>query len=140
MEPLPVTGPEDPVRKIMMWPVACVEGGASLGDAAEELSAEDVGALLVFEGGTLAGLISERDVVRHLAEHTDPDQLNVRDVMTVDLLTARSDDSILTVADRLLTQGVRHLPVVDAGTISGMVSARDVLRVLADAVDAPRTS
>lgn len=135
MELLRTVRPEDPVQKIMMWPVATVEGSASLAEAAEELAADDVGALLVLEHGVLAGVISERDIVRHVAEHADPDNLEVRDVMNVDLVTATSSDSIISVARRLLTSGVRHVPVVDAGMIAGMVSARDVLGVLAEAAE-----
>ena len=118
-----------------MWPVATVEGTANLTEAAEELAADDVGALLVLEHGVLSGVISERDVVRHVAEHADPDHLEVRDVMSVDLVTAASSDTIISAARRLLTSGVRHLPVVDAGMIAGIVSARDVLGVLADAAE-----
>ncbi len=135
MEITSIPRPGDPVRKIMMWPVATVEGGANLTQAAEEMAADDVGALLVLEHGTLAGVVSERDVVLHVADHADPDHLEVRDVMSVDLVTASSHESILTVARRLLTTGVRHLPVVDSGMIAGIVSARDVLSVLADAVE-----
>ena len=127
--------PEDPVQMIMMWPVATVEGGASLSEAAEELAADDVGALLVLEHGVLVGVVSERDVVRHIAEHANPDHLDVRDLMTVDVVSAAPDDSILEVAHSLLNAGVRHLPVLQAGMIAGMVSARDVLGVLADAID-----
>ena len=109
MELLETVRPEDPVQKIMMWPVATVEGTANLSEAAEELAADDVGALLVLEHGVLSGVISERDVVRHVAERADPDHLEVRDVMSVDLVTATSSDTIISVARRLLMSGVRHL-------------------------------
>lgn len=135
MELLRTIRPDDSVQQIMMWPVATIEGGSSLTAAAEELAVDDVGALLVLEHGVLAGVLSERDVVRHMAEHADPDHLEVRDVMTVDLVTATSSDTILSAARRLLVTGVRHLPVVDAGMIAGIVSSRDVLGVLTDAVE-----
>ena len=134
MELLETVRPDDPVQKIMMWPVATVEGTANLTEAAEELAADDVGALLVLEHGVLSGVISERDVVRHVAEHADPDHLEVRDVMSVDLVTATSSDTIIS-ASPLAYE--RRAPPAGGGRemIAGMVSARDVLGVLADAAE-----
>jgi CBS domain-containing protein len=119
---------------IMMWPVATVEGGATLTEAAEELAADDVGALLVLEHGTLVGVLSERDVVRQIGKHDDPDHVEVRDVMSVDIVSVAPSDSIIEAARRMTSAGVRHIPVVDTGMIAGIVSGRDVLGVLTESV------
>lgn len=134
-----VLRPDDPVKSIMKWPVSAVDGGASLSQVAEELAAEAIGAVVVLEHGVLAGVVSERDVVRHLGEQVNPDHLEARDVMTVDLITVGPNHSIIDVARQLVSANVRHAPVVAQGAIAGMVSAREVLRVLTDAISAAAT-
>jgi CBS domain-containing protein len=130
----PQARPSDPVRKIMMWPVAVIDGAASMLQAAEALAADEIGVLLVIENGALVGVASERDLVRHLAEDANPDHLEVRDIMTVDLVAVAPDDTVLDAAQRMLDAGVRHLPVEEDDRLAGVVSVRDVLSVLADAV------
>ena len=66
------TWPSDPVRTVMMWPVATVEAGATLTQVAEALAADEIGALCVVEHDALAGIVSERDVVAHVAAGADP--------------------------------------------------------------------
>ncbi len=56
--------PTDSVRKVMMWPVAVIDGAASMRQAAEALAADEIGVLLVLEHGALVGVVSERDLVR----------------------------------------------------------------------------
>jgi len=130
MEHMRHVRPDDPVKMIMTWPVAVVEGGAPVVEAADELSADDVGALLVLEHGVIAGVISERDIVRHVAERANLEHLQVDDVMTVEMITVRPDDTVLDVSRRLQEAGVRHAPVIDGDRVAGMVSARDLLGVL----------
>ena len=130
----PQARPSDPARKIMMWPVAVIDGAASMRQAAEALAADEIGVLLVIENGALVGVVSERDLVRHLAEDANPDHLEVRDIMTVDLVAVAPDDTVLDAAQRMLDAGVRHLPVEEDDRLAGVVSVRDVLSVLADAV------
>jgi len=125
--------PTDPVRKVMMWPVAVIDGGDSMQQAAEALAADEIGVLLVLEHGALVGVVSERDLVRHVAENANPDHLEVRDIMTVDLVAVAPDDTVLKAARQMLTAGVRHLPVQEDDRLAGVVSVRDVLAALADA-------
>jgi CBS domain-containing protein len=122
-------------RSVMRWPVATVENVASLHEVAECLAADEVGALCVVEGGALAGIVSERDVVTHLAAGGDPAHLTAGEVMTSDLLTIAEDTSLLDAA-RMMQEGeVRHLPVLAGGHIVGMVSMRDVFAALLDSAD-----
>jgi CBS domain-containing protein len=132
----PVT-PASEVRKIMVWPVATVEGTASLSEVAEALAADEVGALGVTDDGRLVGLVSERDVVVHLAAGADPAHLTAAEVMSSDLVTVSPDDEVLSAARRMVDAQVRHLPVLDGGQIAGILSMRDVCAVLAESADDP---
>ena len=125
----PVT-PASQVRSVMVWPVTTVEGGATLTEVAEALAADEIGALCVTEDGRLAGIVSERDVVTHLAVGADPGHLSAADVMSNDLVTVAPDDLVLVDARRMVDAQVRHLPVLDDGLIAGIVSMRDLLTVL----------
>ncbi|HET9842591.1 MAG TPA: CBS domain-containing protein [Nocardioides sp.] len=134
---IPPVTPATVVRKVMVWPVATVDGDATLAEVAEALAADEVGALCVTEDGRLAGIISERDVVVHLAAGADPAHLTAAEAMSNDLVTASPDDSVLDAARRMEEAQVRHLPVIDNGRIAGIVSMRDLFAVLANEVYDP---
>jgi CBS domain-containing protein len=129
------TWPSDPVRTVMMWPVATVEALSSLTQVAEALAADEIGALCVIEQDALAGIVSERDVVAHVAAGADPAHLTAGEVMSSDLITIGPDDTVLSAARTMREAQVRHLPVVEDGTIAGIVSMRDLVAVLAASVD-----
>jgi CBS domain-containing protein len=126
--------PDGPVSTIMSWPVATIDHEATLAEAAEALAADSIGALVVLRDGRLAGIVSERDLVTHLAAGADPSHLLTGEVMADDLVTTQSDDSILAAARAMVDADVRHLPVLQGALVAGIVSIRDVVAVLADAL------
>jgi CBS domain-containing protein len=126
--------PLGPVSTIMSWPVATIDHDATVEEAAEALAADDLGALLVLRDGDPAGILSERDVVAHVAAGSDLSHLHVGEVMAGDLVTVQAEASVLEAARSMAEAGVRHLPVLQGRLIAGMVSIRDLLPVLADAI------
>jgi len=125
------SGLHDAVSRLMSWPVASVETTATLRELAEALAANEVGAAVVVSGARLVGVVSERDVVSHLAAGVDPDRLAVEEVVTLDPVTVAADRTVLDAARDMVEAGVRHLPVVnDHGDVVGIVSLRDVTAVL----------
>lgn len=130
----PVT-PASEARMAMMWPVATVDGTATLAEVAEALAADEIGAVCVTEGGRLVGILSERDVVVHLAAGADPTHLTASDVMSNDLVTVSPDESLIVAARRMEDAQVRHLPVLDGDLMAGIVSMRDLFTVLLRDVD-----
>jgi CBS domain-containing protein len=126
------THPTDVIARVMVWPVAIVPGESSLLEVAEELAADGIGAVGVVENGHLAGVVSERDIVHHLAQGSNVEHLTAADVMTTDLVTAHPDDTVLDTARRMVEAQVRHVPVVKEGSIAGFVSIRDLFEVLLD--------
>jgi CBS domain-containing protein len=128
--------PDQPVSTIMSWPVATIEHQATLTEAAEALTADTIGALLVLHEGGLVGVLSERDVVVHVAAGANLSHLLVEEVMATDVVTVQSDATITDAARTMVESEVRHLPVMQSNLIAGVVSIRDVVAVLADsAVD-----
>lgn len=105
-----------------------LSANASLAEAAARLARHDVGALLVMEGDALTGILSERDVVRALAKDgalvlARP----VRSEMTADVETCSPDTSVRALMARMTVRRIRHLPVLDAGRVVGIVSIGDVV-------------
>jgi CBS domain-containing protein len=126
------THPSDAISRIMVWPVATVPGKASLLEVAETLAADGIGAIGVVENGHLAGVVSERDLVTHLAQGANPEHVTASEVMTTDLITARPEDPILDTARRMAEAQIRHMPVIEEDKIAGFVSMRDIFEVLID--------
>lgn len=101
----------------------------TLARAVEELRDKRIGALVVCAaGGKLAGILSERDIVRKLAEtpgQTLPQR--VGDVMTQDVQTCSPDEALISVLKRMTEGRFRHMPVLDNGQLAGMVTIGDVV-------------
>lgn len=82
-------------------------------------------------GGEIVGVLSERDIVRGLAD-TGPKlmELKVADLMTEDVLTATPEDDTSAVLRKLWINNVRHMPVVQDGGLFGILSVRDLMKSL----------
>jgi CBS domain-containing protein len=124
--------PRSPVREVMSRGAISVDEKLTLRSLAAVLAELDIGVAVVARPDGSAGVVSERDVVRALADGADPDEVWAADLMIDDLVLAEPQESIVEVAARMSAEAVRHVPIVDRGTIVGVVSARDVLSVLAD--------
>jgi CBS domain-containing protein len=119
---------EQPIRRIMKCQPVTVEHHDPLSEVAKELAANEIGVLLVSSPIRPVGMISERDVVAVVAAGGDLEREQVRSVMSVDLVTAASTESIASVGRLMIDAGVRHVAVRgDDGRITGLVSIRDVL-------------
>jgi CBS domain-containing protein len=101
----------------------------SLEQTAARLQEKDVSALVVLDGYRVAGIITERDIVRAVADRRDLAGCTVGEYMTSEPATVELDTPLAEVARSMLAYGIRHLPVVVAGDVIGMVSARDLLEL-----------
>jgi CBS domain-containing protein len=109
--------------------VDTVASTASVRDAARILAAKKIGALVVTDdGATVAGIISERDVVRVLASDQPNLDALVSSVMTSRVTTCAESDTVDSLMG-IMTEGrFRHMPVVTDGKIAGMISIGDVVK------------
>jgi CBS domain-containing protein len=89
----------------------------------------EVGSLAVFDADRLVGMITERDLVRALGQGNVSDGTPIRPYVSTDLQTADVDEDSRRVARRMLDLGLRHLPVLKAGELVGIVSMRDLIAV-----------
>jgi CBS domain-containing protein len=117
--------------------VVCIEPTATLEAAAQLLSRHRIGAVVIRgAGGRLAGILSERDIVRALSEHGAAAlTLPVGQVMTREVLTCAENDSIADIMERMTSGKFRHLPVVSGGKLIGLVSIGDVVKQRVEEVE-----
>lgn len=108
-----------------------VQSTATVMEAARKLAQYKIGAVVITKiDGSVAGILSERDIVRRIAE-VGPDILSapVRDVMTRDVVTCTADTAIQEVMARMTHGRFRHVPVVDAADrLVDVISIGDVVK------------
>jgi len=128
------------VRDVMNTDVVTAERGTPIGQVAKLMADEDVGAVVIVEGGKPVGIVTDRDlVVDHLAKgHTQ--EHAVEEAMSggnpfSGLVTIAPDLDVLEAAQELGRHKVGRLPVVEGGRLVGMVSAGDLAGQLRKALD-----
>jgi CBS domain-containing protein len=110
----------------------------TLAEASAKMRAEQTGSLLVMEGERLSGIVTERDVLRTVAEGQDPKGVSLRDVMTREVVTIGPDTRLKEAAEIMFQKWFRHLPVVTPeGKVVGIVSLRDLLALVAESMEEP---
>ena len=119
------------VRDVPPRRLLSVEPETSLGDVAKRMRIEDADSVAVMSSGRLQGIITERDLVRAIADGVNPQQAKADVIMTADPATVTADEDVDVVAVKMMRLGIRHLPVLDEdGKPVGMISARDLVAVL----------
>ncbi|HTG01643.1 MAG TPA: CBS domain-containing protein [Nitrospirota bacterium] len=103
----------------------------SMLDASKQMTECNIGALLVMDRGALAGIVTERDVVKAAANEQKPlKDIKLKDSMSTNLLVVKPGDDLDYVMAIMIQNNIRHTPVVEASGLMGLLSMRDVVRVL----------
>lgn len=116
--------------------VATTTPDRPLSDIVQELATRKIGALVVTERGRVAGIVSERDIVKAIGLRSaeilaDP----VSSIMTRDVVTCREGETINSVMSRMTRRRFRHMPVVEDGELVGIVSIGDVVKARIEEVE-----
>jgi CBS domain-containing protein len=106
--------------------VLCIEADASVLDAVKRMVEHNIGSLLVTDGARVAGIVTERDYLRHVA--LDDLGITVREIMTSPLIAAKPETTIDECMALMTARRIRHLPVIEDGEVTGMVSIGDVVK------------
>ena len=100
-------------------------------DAIRLMAEKRIGALLVIEGGRLAGIVSERDYARKIVlQGRSSANTPVREIMTAEVITVGLDDTADRCMQLVTNKRIRHLPVVTGGEVLGVVSIGDLVKAV----------
>lgn len=117
------------VRDGMSPEVLTVGPDHTLRAASKAMSARRVGAAVVHDpDGDGVGILTERDVLASIGAGQDPDVEHVRDHLTDDLVFAAPTWTLEQAAEAMTRGGFRHLVVLEAGEVAGILSVRDIVR------------
>ena len=116
------------VGEIMTSTILKIDPSTTVAEAATTMGERRVGSALVMEGERLAGIFTERDIVRALGQHFDAAGHAVSEWMTPKPMTIGPDTDAREALQTMLDRGFRHLPVVDGESVVGIVSMRDLSR------------
>ena len=108
---------------------------ATMTEAAQKMMEYRCGSLVVSNGESLVGIITERDVLRTCATGENLDHMRVEDSMTHDVVTGTPDDDVKDVMGVLTRERIRHLPVLENGRLVGLISIGDVVKCQYDALE-----
>ncbi|MEO3783410.1 CBS domain-containing protein [Actinocorallia sp. B10E7] len=136
------------VSEVMTGPVVTVPESAPIRQAIRVLYEHDLTAAPVVDAdGRMVGIVSEADLLRGeftadpraftrpVAEPGEAPPARVREVMTSEVLSARENTDVASLAERMMAERVKSVPVLDGGRLVGMVSRRDLMRVLTHSDD-----
>ncbi len=111
--------------------IISISPDASVLDAIKLMADKGIGALVVIDGGDLKGIVTERDYARKvIIKGRASDTTPVADIMTVDVLTASSQQTVNECMEIMTAKKCRHLPVVDDGELVGMISIGDLVQAI----------
>ena len=116
------------IRKAMVT----IPSGASIGDAADLMDGSAVGALVVMDGETPVGIVTDRDLVVRALGKRLPLDARIDSVMTTGLITVPADADVHEALQVFSTHAIRRLPLVEAGQVVGMLTLDDLAIDLVD--------
>ncbi len=124
-----------PISDLCAKGVVCIERGASLQAAAKLMKKHHLGGLIVVEGKGATrpvGVLTDRDIVLGIVAENKPSTTTVEEVMSKNVVKVRRSEGIASVVDQMEQEGVRRMVIVDdAGEACGLVSADDIIQLVA---------
>jgi predicted transcriptional regulator len=125
---------DEPLSTLTPGRAFVVEPDTSLADAVRLMQDNAIGCLVVQHEGRVNGILTERDLLLRTSD-TSLDGLRVGELMTPDPVVLRPDDSIAVAIHKMAVGGFRHIPLVEDGSATAVVSAGDVFHYILDIID-----
>ena len=125
------------VRQVLKdkgYAVESIAPQASVYEALQKMANRELGALVVFEGGEVCGLFSERDYARKLVlQGKSSKDTQVQEVMTRRVITVEPEQTVEACMVLMTDKHIRHLPVIEEGRLIGIVSIGDIVKAVIEA-------
>lgn len=125
------------ISEIMTKAAVVDSADDTVADAARKMRENQTGSMLVMDGDRLLGILTERDILRVVAEGKNPTEVPLKDAMTTDVITIDPSSRLKEAAAIMAEKWIRHLPVVQGERVVGIISQRDLTGVLAAALNEP---
>ena len=123
------------IADVMTKSVIAVDAFLTVNEAAKMMEDAKVGAVIVTEKNTPVGIVTDRDFAVKIVAHAYQITTPVKRIMSSPLISIDSDESVRTAADLMHGRGIRKLPVIDDDKIVGMITATDIVHLLAVCVE-----
>jgi CBS domain-containing protein len=123
------------IADVMTKSVISVDVSMTINGAAKMMEDAKIGAIIVMENNVPAGIVTDRDFTIKVGSHSYPITDSIKKIMTPTLFSINSDESIRTASDMMHQVGVRKLPVIDNDKVVGIITATDIVNLLAVCVE-----
>jgi signal-transduction protein with cAMP-binding, CBS, and nucleotidyltransferase domain len=117
------------VNEVMSKDVLTLDKSTSLQDAAENMKKLSIGCVIVTDGNKPVGIITERDFVTKIAAEGRPLFTEIKEVMSVPLITIDGEDTIWEASELMKEKSIHKLPVKEDDKITGIVTTSDIVRI-----------
>ena len=119
------------IADVMTKSVISVDASMTINGAAKMMEDAKVGAVIVMENNTPIGIVTDRDFAVKVAAHAYNITTPVKQIMSSPLFSINSDESVRVAANLMHDRGIRKLPVMDGENIVGIITATDIVNLLA---------
>ena len=117
------------VQDVMKKNLIAVDSSKSIKDAANMMSEQNVGCVIVTKDNTPTGIVTERDFVRRIASKEKDLSSSISDVMSSPLIVAKLDDTVWDAAETMKVNNIHKLPVQDGNEIVGILTTTDLVEI-----------
>ena len=118
------------ISEIERTDVVTAEPDAGVTDLVATMADESVGSVIITENDEVRGIVTDREIALALRDSPDVPELSASDVMTEDPVTASEDTGVFELIGLMDDEGIRRVPIVEDGTLSGIVTLDDIIVLL----------
>lgn len=123
------------IADVMTKSVISVDSSVTINESAKMMEDTKAGAVIVMENNAPVGIVTDRDFAVKVAAHAYQITSPVKQIMSTPLFLINSDESVRTAADLMHERGIMKLPVIDGEDVIGIITARDIVNLLATCVE-----
>ena len=123
------------VADVMTKSVISVDASITVNEAAKMMEDARVGAVIVMENNLPVGIVTDRDFAVKVVSHAYQISSPIKQIMSSPLFSINSDESVRTAADLMHERGIMKLPVINDKNVVGIITARDIVNLLAVCVE-----
>ncbi len=123
------------IEDVMTKSVISVDASMTINETAKMMEDAKVGAVIIMENNVPIGIVTDKDFAVKVAAHAYEISSPIKQIMSSPLLSINSDESVRNAADLMFERGVRKLPVLNDDKVVGIITATDIVNLLAVSVE-----